>query len=391
VSRRELAIGVTPLTDVAPLAAAFERGEFAREGLRVRLSPEPSWANVRDKLAAGALDAAQALAPMALAATLGAGPVHAPTLTGLALGLGGNAVTVSARLRDALLEQDPHALASAAASGRALARLAARTDARIRLAVVFPHSMHAYLVRLWLAGAGLRPDRDVRLSVVPPARMVAELESGAIDGFCVGEPWNTLCALRGSGTVLFAAHELWPRAPEKVLAVNARWHDRNEEVHRALLRAVLRAARWCDAPENRRELARLLAERGWVAAPEAALARSLAGEVAAIPDFHVFHRAEANRPRRSHAMWIATQMLRWGDLEKPLDLRAAASDVYRADLYRAAARDLGLDASGADEEVELIGGARFDPARAAEYATGFEIAELRVRPDELAAAQVTRA
>jgi nitrate/nitrite transport system substrate-binding protein len=224
----------------------------------------------------------------------------------------------------------------------------------------------------------------VRLPVVPPPRLVASLEAGAIDGFCAGEPWNSLAVLRGAGALLFPIHGLWPHAPEKVFGVNARWLEREGETHRALLRALLAAARWCDARENHAALARLLGAERYVAAPEAAILPSL---VAGLYRFHADH---ANFPWRSHALWIATQMLRWGELEKPLDLRAEAARVYRADLYRAAASDLGLAAPAEDEKTEAVGGEFFDPARAAEYATSFRVAELRVAADELYALQLNK-
>jgi nitrate/nitrite transport system substrate-binding protein len=387
---RELSIGITPLADCAPIAVALEHGHFAREGLAVSLSREPSWANIRDKLATGELDAAHMLAPMTLAASLGLEPVAEPAVTAFALGLGGNAITVSRRLRARLADEGLADSAPPETCGAALARVIAADRAAgrapLRIATVFPFSMHGYELRFWLAASGVTPDRDVRLPVVPPPRMVAELEAGALDGFCVGEPWGSLAQMRGVGSVLFAIEDLWSRAPEKVLGVNARWLERNHSTHKALLRALLAAAHWCDEPENRPELARLLATSHYVDAPESALIRSLAGP----RRLHAFHSGDANFPWRSHAMWIATQMLRWGQLEKPLDLRAAAARVYRADLYREAARELGLRAPSEDEKSESCGGVTFEPARAAEYAASFAIASSSVRSDELAAAQHTR-
>lgn len=384
---RELVIGITPLADCAPLAVALEHGHFAREGLTVRLSREPSWANIRDKLATGALDAAHMLAPMTLAASLGLEPVAEPAVTALSLGVGGNAITVSRRLRARLAEAGLSEGAAPSECSEALARVVAEDAhlgrAPLRIATVFPFSMHAYELRFWLAATGVTPDRDVRLPVVPPARMLAELEAGAIDGFCVGEPWGSLAELRGAGSLLVAIEDFWSHAPEKVLGVNARWLERNHTTHKALLRALLAAARWCDETENRFELARLLSASHYVDAPEAALRLSLAGP----RRFHRFCSDDANFPWRSHAMWIATQMLRWGQIEKPLDLRAVAARAYRADLYREVAAELGLSAPRADEKSESFGGVRFDPARAAEYATGFAIAKLTVASDELAAAQ----
>jgi nitrate/nitrite transport system substrate-binding protein len=405
---RPLRIGITPLTDSGPLVAAHELGLFGRHGVRAELSIEPSWANIRDKLAAGVLDAAHALAPMPLAATLGVGPLQQPTLTALSLGLGGNAIAVSQTLWRAMEELDPRALETAATRGRALARVVAARRAsgapRLRLATVFPVSMHAYELRYWLAAVGIEPDRDVELCVVPPPRMVAELEWGAVDGFCVGEPWSSVAALRGSGVVLLSGHDVWQNAPEKVLAVNAAFAEANGEAHLALIRALLEAAYWCDEPGNRAELARMLAA-GWVDAPESALSASLAAD-----GFHRFARFSATFPWRSHAAWILTQMLRWGQLEKPLDVRATAALVYRSDLYREAAAEIGVPCPADDEKPEgihdvrwgaaregggalelgpdlFIDGRRFDPRDPAGYLADFEIHALRVPLSELAEAQ----
>jgi nitrate/nitrite transport system substrate-binding protein len=419
--KRELRLGVTPLTDCAPIAVAYERGLFADEGLRVEISREPSWANIRDKVATGALDAAHMLAPMPIAATFGAGPLQQPMGTALALGLGGNAVTVSLDLWRRMEKLDPVALFAPASCARALARVVAERRAAgappLRLAMVFPFSMHAYELRCWLASAGVVPDRDLTLLVVPPPRMVAELEAGSIDGFCVGEPWNSVAVRRGSGVVVVTGHDLWNHAPEKVLGVSRSWAERHPATHLALLRALLRAARWCDEPEHRPELARLLTEGGYVAAPLEALLPSLCGELLVGPGrfarriehFHVFHRFAAGFPWRSHAAWILAQMLRWGQLEKALDVRAAAAEVYWTDLHREAAAQLGIARPAVDEKVEgehaapwllagrggsielgadrLLDVVRFDPRRVADYLRACTVHALRVPLDELEAAQ----
>jgi nitrate/nitrite transport system substrate-binding protein len=419
-----LRIGVTPLCDGAPILVAAARGLFANEGLRVELSVEPSWANIRDKLAAGALDAAHMLAPMPLAATLGIGPLELPMGTALSLGLGGNAVTASLALWQRMQALDPEALAAPARVGRALARAVAERRAAgappLRIATVFPVSMHAYELRYWLAASGLVEGRDVRLLVVPPPRMVAELEAGAIDAFCVGEPWNSLAVLRGSGVVLLAKHDLWNCAPEKVLGVTQAFAERQPSLHRALLRALLLAARWCDEPEHREELVALLLQRGGVAAPPEAIRPSLTGllpvgpdgRTRSLPDFHCFHRYAATFPWRSHAAWMLVQMLRWGQLEKSIDVRATAEAVYWTELHREVAAELGIPRPDVDEKPEgvhaapwllptrggplelgpdlFLDGSRFDARRCVESLQGYAVHALRVPLDELAAAQRAR-
>jgi len=423
--KRQLVIGLTPLTDAAPILVARDHGFFARHGLEVTLSVEPSWANVRDKLAAGAFDAAHLLAPVALALTLGAGPLECPIVTAMSLGANGNAITVSRALRRRLGETacdaslaDP--MEAARALGRAIARDRARGAPRLRLATVFPFSMHAYALRYWLAAAGIDPERDVELLVVPPPRMVERLAAGGIDGFCVGEPWSTLAVQRGVGSLLLPTHAIWSNAPEKVLGVTQDWAERHPATHCALVAALLEAAAFCDAPEHRDEIAHGLVRSGVVAAPLPALLPSLRGillrddgiappEPEALPEFHVFHRQAASFPWRSHAAWMLVQMLRWGQLEKPLDVRAAAAAVYRSDLHREAAELVGMSAPLADEKREgaapapwttpgtlgpiamgaerFFDGTVFDPHDVVGALARCEVAHPLVRLDELAAAQ----
>lgn len=414
-----LTIGIVPLIDCAVLAAAREKGFFRRHGIDATLTREASWASVRDKVAAGALDAAQMLAPMPIAATLGLEPLAGPLVAGLSLGLNGNAITVSAELWARMVAADPEATEVRTLAGRALRRVIADDRRRgrppLRLASVYPYSCHEYELRYWLATAGIHPDDDVHLSVVPPPRIVDSLERRAIDGFCVGEPWSSLAVRRGLGRIVLPGRDVWSSAPEKVFAVRRDWAERHAGLHRAALGALLEAAAWADASENRDELAHLLADEAYVGAPAELLAASLAGRLALsrgddpseIPDFHVFHRHAATFPWISDAAWLIAQMIRWGQIAVPIDVLAVARRVYRPDLYREAARDVGMAApatdvkpcgdhasswilEGADGGIALgpdgfIDGARFDPADVAGYLSSCGIATIRLDPRELAA------
>jgi nitrate/nitrite transport system substrate-binding protein len=409
IEKRRLRIGFVPLADCAPIVLAKERGLFRRHGLDVELSREVSWATLRDKVAAGALDAAQMLAPMAFASALGLGGLQLPICTGLSLDLGGNAITVSAALYRRLADADPEALATRPVCASALRELIEqdREAGRppLRFGIVFPYSTHDLELRYWLASAGIDPERDVSLRVVAPPFMVQRLEDGHLDGYCVGEPWNRLAALRRSGRTLVTKHEIWNHAPEKVLGVAEEWLDRHPATHRALLRALLEAAAWVDAPDHRLEVAHVIAGESFVDAPVAALYDSLAtaGRGAAGP---IFFRNAATHPWISHAAWLLSQMLRWGYIEKPIDVRATARRVYRPDLHREAAADVGLPAPLVDEKLEgthgsgwmldeashpiamgpdrFFDGLHFDPERIIEYLERFAVSSLRVRIDELA-------
>ena len=361
----ELVLGFIPLTDCAPLAIAAEKGYFAGYGLSVRLSREPSWANIRDKLCCGLLDGAQMLAAMPLALSLGGDAFRQPVMTALSLSLNGNAITVSETLYRRMLEADPTAMAQAPVSALALKKVidADRSAGResLRFAMVFPFSSHNYLLRYWLASAGIDPDRDLRLSVVPPPAVTSALRDGRIDGYCVGEPWNGAAVAEGVGRIVIASCEIWNNHPEKVLGVTREWAEAYPATHRALLMALIEACHWLDQPDNRAEAARILAGPAYLNAPQSVVAASLQGRVAyatgqsprEMPDFHVFHRYAANFPWLSHGEWLITQMLRWGQLPPPVDIKRAA-EVYRPDLFRLAAQELGLPCPPCDRKVEGV-------------------------------------
>jgi ABC-type nitrate/sulfonate/bicarbonate transport system substrate-binding protein len=387
----DLRLGFIPLSDCAPLAVAQELGLFAAEQLEVGLCREASWANVRDKLAAGLLDGAHILAPLALAASMGAGSERVDMIAPLALNLNGSAVTIASHHAEAMRALDPEGMAAVPRTARPLARLIAARRARseppLALAVVFPFSMHNYELRYWLAEAGIDPDRDIQLVVAPPPRMAARLRSGAIDGYCVGAPWNAVAEADGYGEVLIRGSQFWRMGPDKAFAVTAGWAQRNPGTLRALTRALLKAAMWADEPANQGELARMLARPQYVDAPEAAVRKSLTDLV--------FHRGAASFPWRSHAVWFLSQMLRWGQIGPEVDLEALARRVYRPDVYRHAAADLGAAAPLVDEKLEgahagpwlleqatapirmgpdaFFDGRLFDAARAKAYAGSFAI------------------
>ena len=405
--KTDLRLGFIALNDCAPLVVASEQGFFRQEGLCVTLSREASWANVRDKVAVGALDGAHMLAPMTLAASLGVGGERTPICVPLSLNLNGSAVTVTRALADALREVDPEGMAQKPRSARPLARLIAarreRGEPLLTFAVVFPYSMHNYELRYWMAQAGIDPDRDVRLVVVPPPRMAPRLRAGDIDGFCVGAPWNAVSVSEGAGEILIYASELWRLGPDKVFGVTDAFAAANPDTLQAMLRALLRAAAWADAPHNRAELASVLARPEYVGAPEEIVRLSRVGAppyVAGEPgpgslDYIVYHRYAASFPWRSHAVWFLSQMLRWGQVGEGLDIAAAAEAVYRPDLFRAAAAELGEPAPLVDEKVEgahpvawtldeasapiamapdlFFDGKVFDAAQPAAYAASFQI------------------
>lgn len=326
-----LTLGFIPLTDCAPLVAAQAKGFFTGEGLDVTLSREASWATIRDKVTVGTLDAAHMLAPMALAATAGAG--GAPMIAPLALAVNGAGVTLSNRLSQALPAGAESLREIAAGLAAFIGQRKAAGEPALTFAVVFPYSMHNYALRYWLAEAGVDLERDLRLVVTPPPRMVEQLRIGQVDAICVGAPWNTVAARDGLGRVALRTSQFWPAGPDKVLGARAAFAQ--DDRLAPLLRALVRAQSWCDVPGNRDELAALLAQAEYVDAPAEAIRPALGDEL-------VFHRDGAGVPRLEHARWFLCQMRRWNQIGAEVDQAALTAAVYRPDMALEALAATGL-------------------------------------------------
>ena len=364
MSPNTLKIGFACLSDCASLVAAKERGEFEKQGLTVELKRYSSWAAMRDALANGVIDAAHMLAPMVVASAAGLGPYPNLFTTSFAINLNGNAITVSNSLFQQIRDIAPETLQQRPHLPTALRTIVAKRretgEEPLTLGHVYHYSMHGYELRYWLAAAGIDPDNDVKLVVIPPERVVDSLARGQIDGFCVGEPWNTAAIEAGLGRTLITSAEIWSNAPEKVLAVRTTWSTQNEDTHLSLLKAMLTASQWVDQPENRLIAAQMLSLPNYVDMPVSMLSPSLTGRdvqtggvlVQNMPDFGIFHRYAANFPWRSHAKWILAQMVRWGEALDDVDIESVATHAYSTELYRKAAAELGIACPTIDEKLE---------------------------------------
>lgn len=350
--KQDLRIGFLPLTDCAVLVAALERGFFEKYGLHVTLQREVSWANIRDRLAFGELDAAHMLAPMPLAATLGIDGLGIPMQAAFSLGLNGSAITVASPLMEAIREHYPQALCTAPVRAHGLKRLLdAQTPRKLVFGCVYPFSQHHYLLQAWLQDGGLVLGQDVEIRVIPPQQMVESLAQGQIDGYCAGEPWNQQAVSRGIGQVAVTSYDLWNNGPEKVLGVTQAWAEANPETHQALLCALLEAAHWLDEPHNRVRIAELLTRSEYLDVPLALIQPPLLGRYRyapdeperLLPDFNVFARYAANFPWHSHGAYFLAQMHATGQLATlPADPAALLAKVYCTPLYRLAAETLSL-------------------------------------------------
>ncbi|WIW53926.1 ABC transporter substrate-binding protein [Mesorhizobium mediterraneum] len=362
-AEHQINAGFIPLFDSAVLVAASEIGFAAREGVDLTLSRETSWANIRDRIAIGHFDLAHMLGPMPIACNLGLTPLASDTIVPFSLGLGGNCVTVSNTLwagmvaHGALPDLDP------ARAGKALgALIRERADAGrdpLRFAVVHPHSGHNYELRYWLAACGIDPSREIEIVIVPPPFMADALAAGRIDGYCVGEPWNSASVVAGTGHIVTIKALLWRNSPEKVVGVRKAWAEQNPDALAALLRALHHSARWCQNPANRGELAALMAQPSVLGLSPALQMPILTGHVAlgggaelTVEDFFLPFGKAANFPWKSHALWFYTQMVRWGHVAHTPENLAIARDCYRPDLYRSALKPLGVALPGANSKVE---------------------------------------
>ncbi len=346
-SRTEVRVGFMPLLDCALLVVAHEVGLARQAGLSLRLIRESSWANIRDRVAIGHFDAAHMLGPMVVAENVGAGHLATPLIAPVALGTGANAITVSQDLWLAMQGFGAGIGLSPAAQAKALAGVVAQRAAAglapLTLAMVFPFSCHNYQLRDWLESAGVDPDHDVRLVVLPPPLLVDALRSGQIDGFCVGEPWNSLAVDAGIGVIAAVCSDVWERPPEKVMGMRARFAEESPAVVAALVRSVDAASRWAADVGNRGDLAQLLSQPRYVGAPARLLLAALNGSICAVagqapiqrPDFVSFG-PDSIVPYERYAELFYSRMRRWGQVAADSAGPARARAGFRVDIFRSA-------------------------------------------------------
>jgi NitT/TauT family transport system ATP-binding protein len=387
---RTIRAGFIPLVDASVLIAAAEFGFAAREGLALDLVRDVSWANIRDRLAFRQFDIAHMLSPMPVAAMLGLGSNPSPTIAPFSLGRGGNAITLSTRLyermRDAAgLEVHASALENARALKLMLSAMRAAGEPMPNFGMTYPFSSHNYEFRYWLAAGGIDPDQDVKLVVVPPPMSSDALAAGAIDGFCVGAPWNMVASERGVGRIVATKQDIWPAAPEKVIGMRPEWAEGNPDTVSRLIVALDAAARWCDRAENHDALAETLAADRYLAVPIHIIRNVLAGQFSldaagncrVVDNYLRFHQGHSNYPDPAQALWIYSQMIRWGQVRHTEENAAKAASAYRPDLYSLA---LGAGAVPAPEAAareragsQFLDGLAFDPAAIAAYADSFPV------------------
>ncbi len=349
--------GYLPLVDSAPLIIAQELRFAAEEGLDLSLIRQPSWSALRDMLALGHIDFAHMLSPLPIAMSLGLGGMPAQIDALMVLSVNGTVIGVSADL-DAKMRatgwvnsfDDPKIVGQA---------IFAATSNRVRIGVPFPFSMHRMLLDYWLArDPNFDADR-VEIITVPPPQMAAAVKAGALDMFCVGEPWGTVAVQQSDAVLVLPSRAIWQFAPEKVLGARRGWVEENPGTCHAMIRAVYKAATWLENPTNTPLAAEILARTQHLDLPDHAIDPALSGLVVTkkgdaplqTDRFLVFHEGAANFPWRSQAGWIAHQLAKWHGLDAAQASQTAHA-CFRPDIYRAALAPLGVDMPGASQKCE---------------------------------------
>ena len=373
MSELRITAGFLPLLDSLLMVVAREKGFAAAQGIDLALVRETSWANIRDRVAVGHFDAAHMLGPMPIASNLGLAPISTPILAPMTLGLGGNAITMSTGLWQRMLDVGASGSIDPGPAGAALRAVIATGTDRLRFAVTHPYSGHNYELRYWLAASGIAPDRDVDIAILPPPLMADALATGSIDGYCVGEPYNSVGVAAGAGRIITVKARLWANSPDKVLGVSARWAAQYPEGLAALLRALYGASVWCGDPANHAEAAAILWGPAYLDRPSDILLRGLSGrlelilgETARVADYFQPHENSATFPWATHALWYYSQMVRWSAVPHTPQNAQLAASTYRPDIYRAAIAPFGAALPTSDRKVlgpgDFFDGTPFDPA-----------------------------
>ncbi|MEX2475095.1 CmpA/NrtA family ABC transporter substrate-binding protein [Marinobacter sp.] len=350
-----LRLGFVPLLDSAPLIMAQELGLFETEGLQVELVRESSWASLRDKVSFGLLEGGQMLAPMPISMSLASDRPPVPVTTAMVLSRNGNGITLGNQLFNEILQSAANQL-KPIETARALVSYARKRQQPVRLAAVAPWSSHDLQLRDWLDAAGAVNGQDFQIIPVSPVQMMDALQSGAVEGCCVGEPWNSVLERRKLGYILHSGHQIWQNAPEKVIGVRTDWANQHQAMHRHLIRALLGACRWLDSANNHPMLARILARPNYLGEY---FDRNIGeqfplhsdGQSPFHPGLHQhFFRHSANFPWLSQAHWLATRLIAHGQLDR-IDI-ASLRQIILPDVFREAAGSLGIDTPMIDSKTE---------------------------------------
>ncbi|KQP47238.1 CmpA/NrtA family ABC transporter substrate-binding protein [Methylobacterium sp. Leaf106] len=353
--KTDLKVGFIPITCATPIIMAKPMGFYEKQGLNVEVVKTAGWAVIRDKTLNKEYDAAHMLAPMPIAISLGVGSNPVPYTMPAVENVNGQAITLAMKHKD---RRDP------------------KSWKGFRLAVPFDYSMHNYLLRYYLAEAGIDPDTDVQIRAVPPPDMVANLRADNIDGFLAPDPVNQRAVYDGVGFIHILSKEIWDRHPCCAFAASQDFVTQTPNTYAALLRAVIEATAYASKIENRKEIAAQIAPANYLNQPVTVVEQVLTGtfadglgNVRKVPDrvdFDAF-------PWSSFAVWIMTQMKRWGQIKGDVDYKAVAEKVYLATDAARLMKEAGLTPPTATSKSFSVMGKAFDPAKPEEYLNSFAI------------------
>ncbi|AFY65248.1 CmpA/NrtA family ABC transporter substrate-binding protein [Geitlerinema sp. PCC 7407] len=379
-------LGFIALTDAAPLIIAKEKGLFEKYGMTdVSVEKQASWGTTRDNLelgsGGGGIDGAHILTPMPYLMALGTVTKQPVPMYILArLNVNGQGIMLSNTYKDLNIGADTKALKGAFAKEKSSGR-------DLKMAMTFPGGTHDLWIRYWMAAGGINPDQDVSTIVVPPPQMVANIKVSNMEGFCVGEPWPLQTVNQQIGYMAVTTGEIWKDHPEKAFAMRAEWVDKHPKAAMALLKAVLEAQQWCDRAENKQEMCEILAKREWFKVPVTDIIDRSTGKydygTGRVEDYSnslvmKYWRDNASFPYKSHDLWFLTEDIRWGYLPADTDTRKIVDQVNREDLWREAAKAIGV----AEAEIPttssrgvetFFDGVKFDPENPEAYLNGLAI------------------
>ncbi len=379
-------LGFIALTDSSPLIIAKERGIFAKYGMPdVEVLKQASWGAVRDNLVLGSggggIDGSHILTPLPYLLTTGQATGGKPLPMNILarLNINGQAISVGNDLKAVKV-----GLNSGGAKAKFMQMKAQNNIAKI--AMTFRGGTHDLWIRYWLAAGGINPETDVATIVIPPAQMVANLKAGTQDAFCVGEPWNGQTVNQRIGYTACLTSELWMNHPEKAFAVRADWAAKYPRAAEALTMAVMEAQMWCDKMQNRPAMCSIVSGRQYINVPMNDILPRLQGtidygdgrQVKGSPHYMKFWADNASFPFKSHDLWFLTEDVRWGVLPASTNKMALVNKVNRSDVWRAAAKALGVAAPASDSRgpEHFFDGKVFDPANPAAYLASQPIKKL---------------
>ncbi|MCX7960315.1 MAG: ABC transporter substrate-binding protein [Burkholderiales bacterium] len=353
--KTKLSVGFIPITCATPIIMAHPMGFYAKHGLDVEIVKTAGWAVIRDKTLAKEYDAAHMLSPMPLAITLGVGANPVPYTIPAIENVNGQAVTLSLKHKE---RRDP------------------KTWKGFRFAVPFDYSIHNYLLRYLVAEHGLDPDRDIQIRAVPPPEMVANLRADNLDGFLGPDPFNQRAVYDGVGFIHMLSKEMWDGHPCCAFAASREFVTTLPNTYRALVRAILDATAYARRPENRKEIAAAIAPANYLNQPVTVVEQVLTGvfadglgNIRRVPDRIDFDPF----PWHSFAVWILTQMKRWGQLKADVDYARIAREVFLATDAARLMREAGMTPPEATMKSFAVLGKTFDPAQPEAYLRGFAI------------------